>query len=84
MDKLTDFLDLPKEIVYDLPKTTLIGQAQLLMENHRGVIEYRAEKIRIAVNLGEMEITGRDLMIRNISRDEILIEGEIAALKYYR
>lgn len=84
MDKLTGFLDLPREIVYDLPRVTLIGHVQLLIENHRGVIEYSAGKIRIAINSGGMEILGQDLYIRSISRDEISIEGDIAALKYYR
>lgn len=84
MDKLTGFFDLPREIVYDLPKVTLIGHVQLSMENHRGIIEYSAGKIRIAINSGEMEILGQDLYIRNISRDEICIEGDIASLKYYR
>ena len=84
MDKLTGFLDLPREIVYDLPRVTLIGHVQLLIENHRGVIEYSEGKIRIAINSEEMEILGKDLYIRNINRDEISIEGDIAALKYYR
>jgi len=83
-EKITEFFDLPREIVYDLPKVTLVGQIQLLMENHRGVIEYTAEKVRIAINAGELEITGKDLCIRNISRDDLAIEGDIFALKYYR
>jgi sporulation protein YqfC len=83
-EKITEFFDLPREIVYDLPKVTLVGQIQLLMENHRGVIEYTAEKVRIAINAGELEITGQGLCIRNISRDDIAIEGDIFALKYNR
>ncbi|MGI6607014.1 MAG: sporulation protein YqfC [Peptococcia bacterium] len=83
-EKITGFFDLPREIVYDLPKVTLVGQIQLLMENHRGVIEYTAEKVRIAINSGELEITGQGLCIRNISRDDLAIEGDIFALKYNR
>ncbi len=84
MEKLTRFLDLPKEIVYNLPKVTLIGNMQVLLENHRGIIEYSAEKVRIAINSGEMEITGEGLFIRNINRDEISLDGDISAIKFYR
>lgn len=84
MEKLTAFLDLPKEIVYDLPKITLIGNLQALVENHRGIIEYGTEKIRISVNAGELEVTGKNLSIRNITRDEIYLDGDIALIKYHR
>lgn len=84
MEKLARFLDLPKEIVYNLPKVTLIGNMQVLLENHRGIIEYSAEKVRIAINSGEMEITGEGLFIRNINRDEISLDGDISAIKFYR
>jgi sporulation protein YqfC len=84
MEKLTTFLDLPKEIVYDLPKITLIGNLQALVENHRGIIEYGTEKIRISVNAGELEVTGKKLSIRNITRDEIYLDGDITLIKYHR
>lgn len=84
MEKLTRFLELPKEIVYDLPKVTLIGNLQALVENHRGIIEYGTEKIRISVNTGELEVTGENLSIRNITRDEIYLDGDISLIKYHR
>jgi len=83
-DKITGFLELPKEIVYNLPKVTLIGNLQVLIENHRGIIEYSTGKIRISVNAGEIEVNGRDLAICNISRDEICLDGDISELKYHR
>lgn len=82
--KITHFLELPKEIVYNLPKVTLIGNLQLVIENHGGIIEYSTGKIRVSVNSGEIEITGNDLAICNISRDEICLDGDISELKYRR
>jgi sporulation protein YqfC len=66
----------------DLPKITLIGNLQLYIENHRGIIEYRPEDIRISVSTGELEVIGRELVIRNISREEIYLDGVIQALRF--
>lgn len=84
MEKITHFLELPKEIIYNLPKITLIGNLQVLIENHRGIIEYSAGKIRISVNTGEIEVLGKDLAICNITRDEICLDGDISGLQYHR
>jgi len=83
VDKLARVLDFPKEIVLDLPKVTLIGNMQALIENHRGVIEYSTDRIRISINSGEIEITGKDMSICNISRDEIHLDGSIGLIKYH-
>jgi len=84
VEKITRFLELPKEIIYNLPKITLIGNLQVLIENHQGIIEYSTGKIRISVNTGEIEILGRDLAICNITSDEIYLDGDISGLKYHR
>jgi sporulation protein YqfC len=84
MDELNRFLDLPKEIMLDLPKVTIVGNIQAMIENHRGIIEYGTDKIRIAINSGELEVTGEKLSIRNITRDEIYLDGDIFSVKYHR
>lgn len=82
--KLAHFLDIPNDIVFDLPRITLIGNVQLYVENHKGIIEYLPSVIRIAVKTGELEITGEDLTVRNINREEIHLDGVIISLHYKR
>jgi sporulation protein YqfC len=84
VEKITHFLDLPQEIIYNLPKVTLIGNLQVLIENHRGIIEYSTGKVRVSVNTGEIEVVGKELVICNITRDEICLDGDISGLKYHR
>ena len=33
---VAEFLDIPKDLVLDLPKVTLVGRNELYIENHRG------------------------------------------------
>jgi sporulation protein YqfC len=70
--QIAGFLEIPTDVMLDLPKITLIGNLQLYIENHRGIIEYRPEDIRISVSTGELEV----------SREEIYLDGVIQALRF--
>ena len=77
---MANYLELPKDLLMNLSRITLIGDIQLHIENHRGIIEYTKEKIRISISMGELVIVGEDLVLRNIFPDEIAVEGKIKAL----
>ncbi len=79
---ITEVLELPKELVLDLPRITLIGNAQLTVENHRGVILYTDTHIRVAVARGEIVIAGQRLTLRSILPDEIIVDGTINNVSY--
>jgi sporulation protein YqfC len=79
---LADLFELPREIVLNLPRLTVIGNLQCYLENHRGVIEYTADKIRVSVNGGEVGIYGKDLTIRYMANEEIAIDGTIEGIRY--
>lgn len=83
-ERLVQALELPDDVVYDLPKITLIGDLQFYIENHRGIIAYSPATVRIAVSIGEVEVKGEQLTIRTISRDELYLEGKIQAICYSR
>ncbi len=74
---LTEIFDLPHEVVMNLPKITIIGNLILEIENHRGIIEYCPEKIRVGVTGGELEVRGENLILSNILPDFINIRGTI-------
>lgn len=79
---ISDILELPKDIVLDLPKITLIGNLQLYIENHKGIIEYSKQRIRINTNIGILRIIGKDLTIRTIVTEEIIVVGEIEIVEF--
>ena len=61
---ISDIFELPKEIVMDLPKITMIGNMQILVTNHKGIIEYTKETIRINTNSGVIKMTGSDMCLK--------------------
>ena len=59
--RLADALELQHDVALNLPVLHLTGSERLLMENHRGLLEYGRGKIRIASTAGVVEIEGQDL-----------------------
>lgn len=79
---MTEILELPKDLVLDLPRMTLVGNVQLTLENHRGVILYTDTHIRVAVARGEIVVAGKKLTLRSILSDEIIVDGTISNVSY--
>ncbi|MVO99424.1 MULTISPECIES: sporulation protein YqfC [Paenibacillus] len=77
-----NMLDLPQDVVQDIPRITMIGNVQLYVENHCGVLHFSSEMLRLQLTKGRLEVTGQELVIRAILSEEVLIEGIIADIKY--
>ncbi len=80
--EFADFLELPSDVMLDLPKITMFGDLKLFIENHRGIIEYSTSGLRVGVRDGEVVVTGEDLLLRNVLPDEICVEGKIKTLSF--
>lgn len=78
----SEILELPKDIMLDLPKVTLIGNLQLYIENHKGIIEYGSLRIRVNTNAGILRILGKNMVIKTIVTEEIIIVGEIESVEF--
>ena len=70
-------LELPVDIVMDLPKLILTGKLRLSLQNHKGIIEYTEERIRVNTKIGVFKIGGKGLEIKTILSEEIIIVGLI-------
>lgn len=75
--KISDAAELPYELVLNLPKITVVGDIQAAIENHKGIVEYENNVIRINSSIGMIKITGNNLTIKNIMAEEIIINGSI-------
>lgn len=81
-ESISDLLELPKDIMLDLPRITLIGNLQLYIENHKGIIEYTSQRIRVNTKSGTIRITGKNLTIKIIIAEEIVICGNIENIEF--
>ncbi|MGI6669430.1 MAG: sporulation protein YqfC [Acetivibrionales bacterium] len=81
-EKFTEVLELPKELVMDIPRITIVGKGDMMIENYKGVIEYGSSRIRINTGAGMVRISGAGLVIREITSEDIIISGGIQSLEY--
>lgn len=81
-ERFAEIMALPKEIVLDLPKITMIGNTQIFIENYKGIVEYDTEKIRINTSKGLIKIFGQNLEINTVTTEEIFITGGIENIEF--
>ena len=78
---ITDALELPLDVALDLPKIILVGNVKINITNHKGIIEYTKELIRINSKVGMIRIVGQSLEIKNVLMEEIIINGSIEKIE---
>jgi sporulation protein YqfC len=78
-EKFNKILELPKELILDLPRTIILGNEQILVENYKGIIEYENNMVRLNNNI---TIYGTKLNVEEINFDEIFITGKITSVEF--
>ena len=78
--KLTEVFELPKESVLNIPYLTMIGREEIVIENYKGIIEYNENIVRINTGIGVLVIEGRNLLLKNILIECIVITGTIISV----
>ncbi|WML45351.1 sporulation protein YqfC [Neobacillus sp. PS3-40] len=75
-------MDLPQDVMMDLPRITMIGQIHVYIENHRGLLTFTDKELRLLLKQGQLLIKGKSFVIKTILPEEILLEGKIDQVIY--
>jgi len=73
--------DLPADVLAGLPRIELVGDRELRMENHKGILAYGTEEIHISGGSYIVKVTGQKLKLRVMTGIELLITGEITGIR---
>ena len=79
---LTNKMDLPADVMMDLPRVTMIGQLHIYIENHKGLLLFTDSELRLLLKQGQLLIIGNSFVIKTILPEEILLEGKIEEVHY--
>ena len=82
IDLAAERLEIPVFGLHGLPRLTLTGDRELLVEQHRGLTRYSAGETVIALQKGSVRLTGKNLRLVAMDKEAILIAGEIRCLEY--
>ncbi|MDR2168070.1 MAG: sporulation protein YqfC [Clostridiales bacterium] len=75
--RIIQALELPADIMLDLPVVTVTGDEELVLTNHRGLLEYGAGHVRLGCSRGQIKIFGTNLILKEITAESIVIAGKI-------
>ncbi|WP_433743222.1 sporulation protein YqfC [Falsibacillus pallidus] len=79
---MTKKMDLPEDVIMDLPRITMIGQIHIYIENHRGLLGFSDREVRLLLKQGQLLIKGDSFVIKTILPEEIMLEGKISEVLY--
>ena len=60
LERTAKLLDLPADSLAGLPRLELIGDGELRIENHKGILAYGEEEIHVSGGGFLFQIAGRD------------------------
>ena len=78
----TNKIEIPKEMILDIPKIIVVGRNEITIENHKGIINFEKEKIKVKTNTTPITIKGSDFEILYISNSTITISGHFDMVLY--
>ncbi len=82
LERASQALDLPGDALAGMPRIELLGDRELRMEYHRGILAYGTEEIHISGGKLVVRVRGTGLELRSMNPAELLITGQILSLDF--
>ena len=81
LEKTVQALDLPADALAGLPRVELVGDREVRMENHLGILAYGDQEIHVSGGPFVIKVMGEGLELRAMTGLELLITGHITAIQ---
>lgn len=81
-DRVSKFLEIPREIISNVPKITITGFDEILIENFKGILEYEDFFAKISTQIGNININGFNLKLNQMTDDDIVVTGKIENIDF--
>ena len=80
--KIDKLLEMPEEICSDIPKITIKGFNEMIIENFKAILEYEEFYIRISTYIGIININGYELNLEEMTTDDLKVTGKIESFDF--
>ena len=84
INKINKILELPQEVYSDIPKITITGFNEIILENYKGILEYEEFFASISTYIGIVNINGYNINLEKMTNDDIKITGKIESIELER
>ena len=82
--RLDKILEMPEEVYSNVPKLTITGFNEIVLENYKGIVEYEESFASISTYIGIVNINGYNINLEKMTNDDIKITGKIENIELER
>lgn len=82
LSAVAELFDLPADVVAGLPHLEMIGNRQLYLEHHTGILSYSDCRIDANTAAGVLRICGENLYLIAMTAEELRIGGVIQNVEW--
>ena len=79
---MAELFDLPADLVAGLAHLEILGDRQLFLEGHDGILSYGTEQIDIGAGTLIVRVRGSALTLRSMTEDEVRVQGRIDGVEF--
>ena len=83
LERASQALELPGDALGGMPRIELLGDRELRMEAHKGILAYGDEEIQVSGGVFLIQIRGSGLELRAMTGLELLITGRIDSIQLH-
>ena len=84
ISRAADTFDLPADVLAGLPHLDLIGDCQLLLSSHQGILSYSRQAIDINGGKLIFRLSGQDMELVAMNDNELRVSGRIEKVEVIR
>ena len=75
-------LELPGEVIFNLPVITLTGRGGIDIENYKSILEYSDTSVSVNTSAGIVSVCGEGLELKSVSAEYISVKGVICSVMF--
>ena len=72
---------LAEDLAGGQPRLELTGGSRLLIEDHRGILEYTDTVLKVALRRGTITVVGEELQLTALTLRELAVSGRIRSIE---
>lgn len=81
-ENISEKLELPRDIVLNLPKITITGDNEIIIENHKGVVLFEEKQVKVNSGVGMISISGSNFEILFMGGSTLTLSGTFRSIIY--
>ena len=83
-NRISRLLEIPEEVCSNVPKVTVTGFEEIVIENFKGILEYEDFFVKINTYIGIININGFNLNLEKMTNDDVKVTGKIESFDIER